>query len=142
MKNTILLVIVAIIIVLGIFLINKNNNKSDYQPTSSSQIPTMPISTNTSSSASNQYIVNYTDNGFSPASITVPKGATVMFNNNSSNPFWVASNPHPTHTDYPEFDAKKDISVGSSYDFTFTKTGTWGYHNHLNPSEGGTVIVQ
>jgi len=31
---------------------------------------------------------------------------------------------------------------GGSYSFTFTKAGTWRYHNHSNASHFGTVIVE
>lgn len=86
--------------------------------------------------------VDLTDNGFSPASVTIKKGETVKFVNKSTGPMGVASNPHPTHTDYPGFDQNKSASQGQKeYDFTFEKVGTWGYHNHLNPSVTGTVVV-
>lgn len=86
--------------------------------------------------------VEFTENGFVPQSLTVKVGTTVTFINNSANPFWVASDPHPTHTDLPGFDALKKISGRESYSFTFTKIGSWGYHNHLNPSAKGTVVVE
>ncbi len=92
----------------------------------------------------------YTDAGFSPASITVAKGTTVTFVNHSSGDMWPASNPHPIHNGYPTtggcktstFDACGHIASGSSWSFTFSIPGTWGYHNHLNPEQGGTVIVK
>ncbi|MBI4099425.1 cupredoxin domain-containing protein [Candidatus Microgenomates bacterium] len=86
--------------------------------------------------------VDYTATGFSPATVTIKKGQTVKFVNKSGSSMSVASNPHPTHTDYPGFDQFKSTSKGQTeYDFAFDKVGTWGYHNHLNPSDGGTVIV-
>ena len=65
---------------------------------------------------------------------------------------WIASAVHPTHSVYSgttlaehcngtsgtSFDQCKDASV---YSFTFSKIGTWNYHNHLNPADFGTVIV-
>jgi len=78
---------------------------------------------------------------FSPAVITVKKGTTVTWTNTGSAQVWIASNPHPTHTDYPGFDSKAAIGTGESYSFTFNKVGSWGYHNHLNPTVMGTVIV-
>ena len=69
---------------------------------------------------------------------------------------WVASNPHPTHTGYDStsrdthcaagytgpipFDECAAISSGS-YSFTFTKTGSFGYHNHSDHAMIGTVVV-
>ena len=55
---------------------------------------------------------------------------------------WVASNPHPIHTDYSDFDAKRGYAKGERYSFTFFKQGTWKYHNHLNPGEGGVIVVE
>lgn len=87
-------------------------------------------------------VVEFTDDGFEPSTLTVKAGDTVKFENKSSDDFWPASNDHPTHLLYPGFDAKKPILSGDSYSFTFTKTGTWGYHNHLEPDVQGTIIVQ
>lgn len=94
-------------------------------------------------------VVTYTDSGFSPKVITVVKGTTVVFKNSASDGVWVASNPHPIHSGYPTrggclgstFDSCSSIAPGGSWPFTFNIVGTWGYHNHLNPSEGGTVVV-
>jgi plastocyanin len=86
--------------------------------------------------------VNYTSAGFSPASITINKGDTVKFVNNSTDSMWVASDPHPAHTDYPGFDELSSAPQGGSYSFTFNKIGTWGYHNHRNSRMHGTVVVQ
>lgn len=89
-----------------------------------------------------EQIVTYRESGFSPATLRVKVGTTVVFKNEESEPMWVASNPHPIHTDYPGFDAKRGYAQGESYSFTFTKPGSWKYHNHLGPSEGGTIIVE
>jgi plastocyanin len=47
----------------------------------------------------------YTDNGYSPKIITVKKGQSVHFINQSKLPMWTASDPHPVHTDYHDFDS-------------------------------------
>src|SRR3989344_267954 len=44
--------------------------------------------------------VIYTDQGFSPLSVTVPLGTTVTFVNQSGGSMWVASAMHPTHVVY------------------------------------------
>lgn len=86
--------------------------------------------------------VTYTASGFSPRSVTVKSGSTVAFKNESSGELWVASDPHPIHTGLLGFDAKKGIASGQTYSFTFTKAGTFGFHDHLNPSHTGTVVVE
>ena len=55
---------------------------------------------------------------------------------------WVASAFHPTHEEFPEFDHKKSVGNGESYDFTFMKVGEWAYHNHVKPNAFGKVIVE
>ena len=89
-----------------------------------------------------KHIVNYTDKGFSPSSLEIKLGETVQFANNSSGGMWVASGPHPSHTAYPEFDPKRNIPSGETYEFTFTKTGEWKYHNHTKAGMYGTIIVK
>lgn len=94
--------------------------------------------------------VVYTDAGFSPKTLTIKKGTTVSFKNESSHKMHVASDPHPKHDAYPTkggcvgstFDICTAISPSQSWSFTFDAIGTWSYHNDVNPSEDGTIIVQ
>jgi plastocyanin len=86
--------------------------------------------------------ISYTNNGFQPSDLgTINVGDKVTFMNNSSGQMFVASDPHPSHTNYPEFESSS-LGPGQSYSFTFQKTGTWGFHNHNNSSHKGTVTVQ
>ncbi len=86
--------------------------------------------------------VSYTAQGFSPKTIAIKKGEAVVFENKTGKPASVASNVHPTHLLYPEFDQyKTDQREKNEFRFTFTKVGTWNYHDHLNAGNGGTVIV-
>lgn len=85
--------------------------------------------------------VQYTDTGFVPKELTVKVGTTVTFTNGSAGVMWVASAPHPTHTIYPEFDQKMSVDAVGTYEFTFTKVGTWKYHNHVKATDSGMVIV-
>lgn len=86
-------------------------------------------------------VVTYSNAGFAPASVTVKMGSTVSFVNDSSGSMWVASDPHPAHTILSTFDELKGVGKGETYEYTFTKVGTWTYHNHLSPRMKGTVIV-
>ena len=122
MNKTIVIILVILIVIGGFFLFFGKNKA--------------PLINE------NQLIVNYGDGGFSPKAITIKKGDTVTFRNQSAGDMWVASAPHPTHTDYPAFDEKASVSNGGSWSFTFDKVGTWKYHNHKNASHFGTVVVQ
>ncbi|HKZ35920.1 MAG TPA: cupredoxin domain-containing protein [Patescibacteria group bacterium] len=85
--------------------------------------------------------IAYTDTGFSPKSITVKPGTTVTFVNESSTDMWVASALHPTHLELPGFDQLQGEPKGATYSFTFEDIGTWSFHDHLNPTTFGSVIV-
>lgn len=86
--------------------------------------------------------VIYTNEGFSPAELTVKAGTMVNFINQSDSPMWVASAMHPTHLLYPEFDEKASVAKGESYSFTFEKVGAHKYHNHMNAAHRGTITVE
>lgn len=86
-------------------------------------------------------VITYDGARFSPSTVTVKAGTTVVFRNTGSGVMWVASNPHPTHHLLPDFDALRAHASGEAYSFIFTRAGTWGYHNHLRADQGGTVIV-
>ncbi|MES2668729.1 MAG: plastocyanin/azurin family copper-binding protein [Patescibacteria group bacterium] len=101
--------------------------------------------------------VELTDSGFSPASVTVNRGETVRFVNTSSRGMWVGADEHPTHTEYDgtstrehcadgratngTFDQCQQVPAGSMWDYTFEKSGTFGYHNHVGAGSVGTVVV-
>jgi plastocyanin len=104
----------------------------------------------TSPQSSQSASVVYTADGFSPAILTIQSGTIVIFQNQSPSQFWPASDPNPSHTGYPvpgpcdtsAFDSCAPIAAGTSWSLRFDKTGVWGYHNHLNPSHIGTIIVK
>ena len=85
--------------------------------------------------------VTITASGFSPPTITISVGESVMWVNNDIKNHWPASDIHTKHTDYSGFDSL-GISSGSSWSFKFNATGTWNYHDHNLPARKGIVIVQ
>lgn len=89
-----------------------------------------------------QLTVRFTDSGFEPKEITVNKGVSVTFVNDSVNGMWVASAVHPTHQVLAGFDQKTSVAKGGTYVYTFAKVGTWKFHNHVSPEMVGTVIVK
>ena len=87
------------------------------------------------------YEVTYADGQFEPARLEVKLGDHVMFINLSDDYVWPASNIHPTHEIYPGFDPEMGLGPGQSWTMVFDQPGDWRYHNHLQPDEGGTVLV-
>lgn len=86
--------------------------------------------------------VVYNNDGFNPKELKIKKGQTVKFINQSDRKMWVASNDHPAHDLYPEFDQKEITERGTTYEFKFDKPGSWGYHNHMYSNHIGTIIVE
>ncbi|MBI5457510.1 hypothetical protein HY971_02170 [Candidatus Kaiserbacteria bacterium] len=81
------------------------------------------------------------ENGFAPQKLSIHKGDTVRFVNDTGGYIWPASDFHPTHRTYPEFDPKEPIAPGGTWTFEFKKAGVWAYHDHLSSNFHGTVIV-
>jgi len=114
--------------------------------------PTQSQSSNISTTENTIYL---TESGFQPSDLTIEQGETVNWINNASNSMWVASDQHPSHTNYADSTiyqhcqrgdqteaAFDQCSSGEEFSFTFEKTGEWNYHNHDRAVQGGTVTVQ
>ena len=86
--------------------------------------------------------IKMTATGFQPDSVTLDQGSTVIFINQDNVARWPASNVHPTHDLYPEFDPQKAIDPGQSWAFKPTKVGQWKYHDHLKPHLRAILIVK
>lgn len=87
-------------------------------------------------------IIDIKNGAFVPKTVTVEVGDTLIFENRDSTPHWIASSPHPIHTDLPGLNSQKGLTQGERYTFIVPKAGTFGYHDHLNPSTTGTIIVK
>ena len=94
--------------------------------------------------------INYTDAGFDRPNIIVANGSSVTWvskRKDPQRPTWVASDIHPEHTIYPEFDQGRTLGYeplpkDKTYTFKFEKTGRWEYHDHYDPDKKGVVTVQ
>lgn len=99
----------------------------------------------TSSSVAAAVTITFSDQGVTPAQVTVKSGETVQWVNNSSKAVSVASDPHPIHTANLELTNGQfvaQLAPGASVTLTLTKKGTWGFHDHLSPSVKGKVTVE
>lgn len=82
-----------------------------------------------------------TTNGFTPNNLIIKAGTEVKWVNNSGAIATVHSDPHPQHTDYSSLNLGNFPDAGTLA-FTFNEPGTYNYHNHLNPGQRGTILVQ
>lgn len=88
------------------------------------------------------YEVTQTEDGFTPEKLTIKRGDIVLFKTSRNKFFWPASDLHPTHLIYPEFDPKDPIEPKKTWSFKFDKVGTWKYHDHLAPYFTGVIEVK
>jgi len=86
-------------------------------------------------------VIRQTDDGYEPAEITVSVGTRVVWLNETDTFIWPASNIHPTHRIYLEFDPKKPFAPGEAWAFIFDKEGQWEFHDHLRSYNQGMVKV-
>lgn len=140
-KKVIVAIVVLVVLGGGAYLLMHKKKSPEPGPLTSN---TQNSSNNAgeSSSANNAAAtITYSDNGFSPSKITVKAGQTVAIKNTSSHDMQFDSDPHPVHTDDTDLNVGV-VSPGQTMTFTPTKKGAFGYHNHLNPSDTGTIIIQ
>ncbi len=118
--------------------------------------PVFEVPTTSTPTTTSEVIIKITTDGFEPKEVEISKGTKVTWVNEQSNPSWPASAVHPTHEVYPGssikkcgtpeqdkiFDACRGLNQGESWSFIFNEVGEWYYHDHLNPSLKGKIIVK
>ena len=145
---SIVIIAVIVLIILGISLFSKKNTQDE---TNNQEV----LQNNTETPKLIEHIVEITLEGFVPRTLEIKQGEKVTWINRLATEGQPASDSHPTHTNYPgssvimcntaeeknTFDACRGLKKGESYSFVFNKVGSWGYHNHLQPSKDGRIIV-
>lgn len=138
MSKKVIWIIVAVVIVIagavGVYALMQQNAGA---PSKEDSTATPGASSNKPASAT----ITYSDSGYSPKTITVKAGDTVAIKNTTSHDMQFDSDPHPVHTNNPELNVDL-VSPGQTLTFTVNTKGTFGYHDHLNPSDTGTIIVE
>lgn len=142
-KTTVLTTVVAaalllIVIVIALNAPNRDTAKQEVTNT------TQQSADATQTAEADQKVaatISYTDKGFEPNTVTVKAGDTVRVQNNSTMTLSFNSDDHPAHTKDSELNVG-NVPQGGSETFTVSKKGTWGYHNHNNASDTGTIIVE
>ena len=72
---------------------------------------------------------------FNPSTLTIPKGATVIWTNMDSAAHTIVSDSGN------EIDSGS-IAKGETYGHTFSTSGTYNYHCGIHPSMKGQIIVE
>jgi len=90
--------------------------------------------------------ITITAAGASPRNLTVPPGTQITFVNNDSVAHEMFSDPHPEHTDCPEFDSVGRLTPGATRQTkNLTTVRVCGFHDHINPfvtSLTGSIRIQ
>lgn len=137
MNNKLLLaVVVLVVIVGGVLLVSQQGQKQTTEQSSSTR-PATTQNTQTQPSVT----VTVTSAGFSPSTVTIKSGTRVIWINKSGGSVTVNSAGHPTHLLYPALNLG-EFGNDSSVQLVFDKPDTYKYHDHLHPSNTGTVVVQ
>jgi plastocyanin len=100
---------------------------------SSPSVPSLPLG--------QTWEVIRTNDGYEPAELTIKAGDQIIWKNQSDNYHWPASDLHPTHGVYPEFDPLQPVGPEEDWVFQFTQTGDWRFHDHLRANKTGVVHV-
>ena len=136
---------IAMVLAAGVFLAARSN-KSDTRPLAlsikqpSAEEPVL----------SGAITMAYNDKGFEKPELKIRNGSSVKFINQRTEPgrpMWVASDAHPDHTVYPEFDQARPLGYepepkDDTYTFVFNKSGRWTYHDHYDPQMTGVIVVE
>lgn len=130
------IVVIAAVVILGKEFIQKPNvevaQKQDGATTSAE--------TNTSG-----VIVTHTSSGFSPADAKIKSGGTITWVNDGDSEIQIGANPHPVHTGNKEVSGGGfvlTLKPGEQTAVKMEKVGSFGYHDHLKSSQGGTITVE
>lgn len=135
MRNLIIAAVVIVILALGYFFLMKGKGTST---PSNSQTANACDKAPTVTRA---LTITYSSSGFSPALVSITSGGSLTVKNTSGKDLSFNSNPHPVHTDDTDLNIGA-IGSGAEKTITVTKTGCFGYHNHLSPNEGGKILIK
>lgn len=101
---------------------------------------TVAQSSSSPSNVENMYVVTYTENGFKPSEIKIPRGATIRFVNktNTSMRIFANDNAKPPFSDLNQ---PKALGKNGEYTFNFVYSGVWAYYNSLDAKHTGSIVV-
>lgn len=102
-----------------------------------------PVEEVVSVDVTNQRVVEVvlTDDGYNPSNLVITKGTEVVFRTDRNKQHWPASNIHPSHNIYSEFDPKRPLEPDEEWSFIFERVGEWGMHDHIRSYYVGKVKV-
>lgn len=133
-----LAVIVALFVFGGIALVGLNSQKKTNDgSTSSNSLPNLNAVKDNDVAAT----ITYTGKGFEPSLDTIAVNSPVRIRNRSIRILKFVSDPYGQRAYNPELNVGI-LNPGDNKTFYVSQKGRWGYHNALDPSETGLLIVR
>ena len=131
-------VIALILTVSGTLLLAACGSTSNANESTGKEANPFPTMATTTTSNSTIFQVSILDNGgssfFSPATLTIPKGATVIWTN-------MSAAPHSINNNTNAFSSPGNLLRSQTFQMVFTTAGTYTYHCGLHPYMKGTITV-
>lgn len=85
--------------------------------------------------------ISITSDGFVPATLVVKRGTTIIWTNTDTALHQIQANPHPTGASLPSLKSEL-LNAQQTYEYIAGTTGTFHYHDHVNPTSNGVIEVQ
>ena len=131
-------ILTLLLLASGTFLLAACGGASDTGTSTPTATTAQQGSTPTATTASGGNSVNIVENAgtysFSPATLTVAKGTTVIWTNKSDA-------PHTVTSDTNKFTGSGNLSENQTFQTTFTTAGTFTYHCEIHAYMKATIIV-
>ena len=139
MKKIIIFIVIILILVLGYMFYFKNSAYQTPKNAQSGQVesptkgaPTTPEINTSVKKVAKTYPVSITNFSFSPNTITIEKGDSIIWTNNDSAPHQISANNSEGNV----------IKKGEVYSYTFVDAGIINYICAIHPNMKGTIIVK
>ena len=88
-----------------------------------------------------EVIVDIKNDTFVPNHVQAHVCDTLIITNRDAELHEPAVGPHPTHTSYPGFDAKRPLMRGESFRFVLNRPGAYSFHDHLNDAITASITI-
>lgn len=126
--------------IVGVLIAGSGDEENEAPETPVTSAPTSVTARPSPAQANSQKpTIRYKSSGFEPKKLTVKAGQEILISNDIRVEF--SSEPHPSHTENSELNLEiTNPSKGAA--FTPNKKGTFGFHDHLKPSNSGEITVE
>lgn len=111
------------------------NESSEPSPVVSESPKTSSPAANPAPASPTTHAVTIRDFSFSPSTLTIKKGDTIVWTNKDSA-------PHTVTWDVAGQQSSGTLKSGETFSFTFNSAGTFSYHCAFHPSMKGKIVAQ